>query len=192
MEAMARMLVMVTKGLVQGGRAQPIIRTQILQCFRCQGWGHMARECPITSLSFKTALVEPREYAASPPPVTATPANGRPLTFPPQSMDWGQASMKVAQQTGLQEATPVIPFLNPDPITHLVGWSSEAPSNCRWAEGDCINQFGGTGFQCELLVLSMNDPEGSPSGQVVRTWGSWRLCHPIPGICGSESYRFRV
>ena len=35
--------------------------------------------------------------------------------------------MKTAQQTGPQEVTPTVPFLNPHPITCLVGWSDEAP-----------------------------------------------------------------
>ena len=35
-------------------------------------------------------------------------------------------SMKAAQRTGQVEAAPV-PFLNPDPITHMVGHSNEAP-----------------------------------------------------------------
>ena len=34
--------------------------------------------------------------------------------------------MRAAQRTGQQEAAPV-PFLYPDPITHLVGYSNEAP-----------------------------------------------------------------
>ena len=34
--------------------------------------------------------------------------------------------MRAAQKTGQQEAAPV-PFLNPDPITHLVGHPNEAP-----------------------------------------------------------------
>ena len=37
----------VTKGLAQGGRTQPIGGTHIsLQCFKCQGWDHMAGDCP--------------------------------------------------------------------------------------------------------------------------------------------------
>ena len=35
-------------------------------------------------------------------------------------------SMRAAQRMGQQEAAPV-PFLNPDPISHLVGCSNEAP-----------------------------------------------------------------
>ena len=35
-------------------------------------------------------------------------------------------TMKVAQKKGWPEVTPV-PFLNPDPIAHLVGCSNEAP-----------------------------------------------------------------
>ena len=35
--------------------------------------------------------------------------------------------MKTAKWWGKQEVTMDIPFLNPDPMTHLVGWSNEAP-----------------------------------------------------------------
>ena len=35
--------------------------------------------------------------------------------------------MVVAQKTGPQKATPTVPFLNPEPIAYLVGWSNEAP-----------------------------------------------------------------
>ena len=52
------------------------------QCFRCQGQGHMARECPTPVI----ALNQPwgnQGNAAHPPPMTATPANSRPCAFPP-------------------------------------------------------------------------------------------------------------
>ena len=37
------------------------------------------------------------------------------------------ANMKAARQRGKWEVTPSIPFLNPDPIPHLMGQSNEAP-----------------------------------------------------------------
>ena len=54
-----------------------------LQCSRCQGWGHMARECP-TQVSALNQPGRNQGNVAQPSPVTATPANSRPLTFPPQ------------------------------------------------------------------------------------------------------------
>ena len=52
-----------------------------LQCFRCQGWGHMAQECPTPA----TALNQSggtKGMQPNPPPATA---NSRPPTFPPQT-----------------------------------------------------------------------------------------------------------
>ena len=96
-----------------------------LQCFRCQGWGHMARECPTSPLP----LNQPgRNWGnvAHPLPATAGPANNRPQHSHPNPR-LRLTSMRVAWQTGLKEVTPTVPFLNLDPIACLVGWSSEAP-----------------------------------------------------------------
>ena len=90
----------------------------------CQGWGHMARECP-TQHCFKSGQRELGE-CGSPPPATVAPANSRPLPFLPQPRQ-RPASMKAAWWTGLWEVAPVVPFLNPDQTAHLVGWSNEAP-----------------------------------------------------------------
>ena len=53
------------------------------QCFRCQGWGHMALGMSHSSHSFKpvwgTEGMQP-----NPPPATAATANSRPPAFPPQ------------------------------------------------------------------------------------------------------------
>ena len=53
-----------------------------LQCFRCQGWGHMAWEFPTPA----TALNQSRgtEGMWPNPPATATTASSRPPTSPPQ------------------------------------------------------------------------------------------------------------
>ena len=48
--------------------------------------------------------------------------------------------MQMAQQTSTWEVTPVVPFLNPNPIAHLVGQSNEVPVFVN-GEGYCINWF---------------------------------------------------
>ena len=52
----------------QGG-AQSTRDSNTLQCFRCQGWGHMARECATPA---KTLNKEggPRGMQSNPPPTT--------------------------------------------------------------------------------------------------------------------------
>ena len=95
-----------------------------LQCCRCQGWGHMARECP-TPVSASNQPRGNQGNVAHPLLVKAAPASNRPYT---SLTNLGQrpAGIRAAQQTGPRETTPIIPFLNPDPIAHLVG-SNEAP-----------------------------------------------------------------
>ena len=73
----------VTKGLVQGGRVQPIAGIQSPSNASGPGLGHMARECPTSAL----ALNHPRgnqgnvTYSLQ---ATATLANSRLLAFQPQ------------------------------------------------------------------------------------------------------------
>ena len=73
---------------------------------------------------FKPVQREPSK--CGPPPLApAKTVNSRPLAFPlwPKPKP---TTMKVTQKKGWPEVTTV-PFLNPDPIAHLVGCSNEAP-----------------------------------------------------------------
>ena len=53
-----------------------------LQCFRCQGWGHMAWACPTPAKTINQSMREPRECSPTPLAPAAT-ANSRPPSFPP-------------------------------------------------------------------------------------------------------------
>ena len=66
------------------------------QCFRCQGWDHMARECPTPALALNK-LGGNCGNVVYPLPAKVTPANSRPHPFPAQP----QTSTRAAQQTGL-------------------------------------------------------------------------------------------
>ena len=61
----------------------------------------------------------------NPSPVTATTAKSRPPTIPLQPQTKTD-QYESCPKDGQQKAAPV-PFLNSDPITHLVGHSNEAP-----------------------------------------------------------------
>ena len=98
--------------------------TSSLQCFRCQGWGHMAQECatPVKTLNQPGGN---QGNMAHPPPAPTTTANSRLPAFTP----WPKPKptiLKVAQKKGQPEVAPV-PFLNPDPDVHLVGCFNKAP-----------------------------------------------------------------
>ena len=59
--------------------------TSSLQCFRCQGWGHMAWECatPAKTLNQSRRNQGNKEIWPNPPSAPATTANSRPPAFPP-------------------------------------------------------------------------------------------------------------
>ena len=94
-----------------------------LQCFRCQGCGHMAWECPTatTALNQSGELREcgPTSHQHQPQHPTVGPQHSLP------DLGTRLTSMSIAQRMGQQGATPV-PFLNPEPIAHLVGCSNGA------------------------------------------------------------------
>ena len=81
-----------------------------LQCFRCQGWDHMARECATLAKPLKR-MGEPRECSQTPhKPQSINLQHSLPDPDPKLT------HMKAARRKGWQQVAP-IPFLNPDPIT---------------------------------------------------------------------------
>ena len=62
------------RGIIQAqngaqGGAQSTMDSNLLQCFRCQGLGHMARECT-TPAKMLTRIGEPEGMQSNPPPAT--------------------------------------------------------------------------------------------------------------------------
>ena len=88
------------------------------------GLGPYGMGMPHSSHSFKPVRGSQRNVA-QPPLATAAAANSRPQHSLPDPRT-NPTCMRAAQKKGQQEAAPD-PFLNPDPITHLVGCSNEAP-----------------------------------------------------------------
>ena len=90
------------------------------------GMGPHGQRVPYPTVHFKPAWGELRE--CGPPPGWSQPSKATisPSHFHP---DPGPrpATMKAARQRGKQKGIPAVSFLNLDPITHLVGWSNEAP-----------------------------------------------------------------
>ena len=96
-----------------------------LQCFRCQGWGHMAQECATLARALNqsrgkqgNAAQPPNQHQLQQP--TVGPKHSFPDPKPKLTI------LQVAQKKGWPEVIPV-PFLNPDSIPHLVGCSNKAP-----------------------------------------------------------------
>ena len=104
------------------------------------------------------------------------------------------ASLKTAQQTGQWEATPTVPFLNLDPIAHLVGESSEAPITNN---GQKVTMLINSGAQvssvsswfCKWMTLKVHpldrllSLEGT-GGLAIQYLGYVEVNLQIPGIKG--------
>ena len=115
-----------------------------LQGYKCQGWDHMARECP----TLASALNQPggtEGMQLTPWPATAAQGNNKPLAFPPQPL--AKTSNYEGHQTeGQVGGVPSHPLSKPrpnSPSSEAVQWNTH---NHWWAEGDCINQLEGTGL----------------------------------------------
>ena len=104
---------------VQGG-TQSNQGSNPLQCFRCQGWGHMAREC-VTPAALLNREGGPNGMWSNPlqqPTVSSKHSLLDPEPKPTQD--------KAFNKRGWKGITP-IPFLNPDPVVQLVGHANEVP-----------------------------------------------------------------
>ena len=102
------------------GNAQNMKDPNALQCFRCQGWGHMAREC--------TTPAKPLNKDGGNQGMQSNPHQPQSINLQHSLPDPKQKSTlkKAARRKGWQQVAPV-PFLNPDPTACLVGHSNEAP-----------------------------------------------------------------
>ena len=84
----------------------------------------MSRECPTSASALNQPegtdwmWLTPHQWQPSKAAVDSSHSHPKPRPR--------LASMKTAWQTGPWEVTLAVPFLNPDPIAHLVGWSNEA------------------------------------------------------------------
>ena len=95
-----------------------------LQCFRCQGWDHMAQECATPAKTLNQSGgpkgMQPSPHQQQLQMPTVGPQHSLPDPKPKLTI------LKVAQKKWQQEIAPV-PFLNPDTKAHLVGHSNEPP-----------------------------------------------------------------
>ena len=92
--------------------------------------------------------------------------------------------MKAARRKGWQQVAP-IPFLNPDPIAHLVGHSNEAPVIIDGQEVTALIDSGAqvssiSAQFCKELTLQIQ-----PLGWLLELEGMG-CSHPIPQICGGK------
>ena len=119
-----------------------------LQCFRCQGWGHMGRECPTSA----SALNQPWGNWG----IQLTPCQQKP---PQPAVGPMHSHPNFRQKTSLYEGSLINgPERNhpsyPIPESRswcLPGWMIQwGPCNCGWAKGDCINWLRCPRFQYQL------------------------------------------
>ena len=97
------------------GNVQSTKDPSSLQCFRCQGWGHMARECATPP---KTLNKDRGTEGMQPNPCQQQSTISTQHSLPDPKPKSTQ--MKAAKKRGSLEVTPV-PFLNPNLIACLGG-----------------------------------------------------------------------
>ena len=102
----------------QGG-GQSTRDSNLLQCFRCQSWGHIARECA-TPAKILNQDGGPKGMQSNPLKQQSVS-----LQHSLSHLEPKLTQAKAVNKKGQREIAP-IPFLNPDPVAHLVGHSNEA------------------------------------------------------------------
>ena len=93
------------------GNAQNAKDPNTLQCFKCQGWGHMARECATLAKVIKQGWKEPRECSQT--PCKSQSINSRHSLPDP---DLKPTHMKAARRKGWQQVSH--PNTIPQPRPH--------------------------------------------------------------------------
>ena len=146
-----------------------------LQCSRCQGWGHMARECatPAMQLNREGGLGECSQTPLQSHAVKSKHSLCNSKPKPTQD--------KVVKQKGWKGIAP-IPFLNPNPVAQLVGHANETlvvMDGCKVAAlVDSGAQVSNISAQlCEQLGLKIQ-----PLGQLLELEGTGGAAIPYLGF----------
>ena len=153
-----------------------------LQCLRCQGWDHMARECP-TPASVLNQLGGTEGMWLSPPQWQLSQPTIGPSTFPPKPLT--RTDQYVRGSTDMptrSDPNNPMPELGPNcSLGWMVQWGLH---HCWWAEDDCIDWLWGTGLQHKLWILWTNGHKGLPTRQATWARGYLRPSYPVPGVHG--------
>ena len=146
-----------------------------LQCFRCQGWGHMAGEC----VTLAKTLNKDRGTQGNvfKPPVVAV---NKLATFP----SWPQTKSEPNEGSQEERATRShpTPFLNPTPIAQLVEHSNKMPVVIDGQDVTALIELGAqvlsisTQF-CKDLTLPIQ-----PLGQLLELEGTEGAAIPYLGF----------
>ena len=156
-----------------------------LQCYRCQGWGHMAKECTTPAMQLNKEG-GPRGMQSNPLQSCAVkPKHSLCNPRPKPTQD------KADKQKGQKGITPIL-FLNPDPAAQLVGHANEAPVVMDGCEVTALVDLGAqvsniSARLCEELGLQIK-----PLGQLLELEGTGGAAIPylrfvevnlqVPGI----------
>ena len=162
-------------GSTQGTRS-----SSSLQCYRCQGWGHMAKECA-------TPAAQLNREGGTQGNVVKPPSNSQPVNTKHSLCDPKPklTQEKAVKQKGWKGITP-IPFLNPDPVAHLVGHANEASVVIDGREVTALVDLGAQVSNISVQLCEELDLEIQPLGPVVGIRGNRGCSHPLPQICRSK------
>ena len=162
----------------QGG-AQSMRDFNILQCFRCQGWGHMARECATPSKTLN------KEGETQQDTVSLQHSLSGPEPKPTQ--------VKAVPKKEWKGIAP-IPFLNPDLVAWLVGCANNMPVVIDGHEVTALIDLGAQVLNISMQLCKDLGLEIQPLGWLLELEGTGGAAIPylrfvevnfqIPGIRG--------
>ena len=159
-----------------------------LQCFRCQGWGHMVRECA-TAAKMLNQDGGTQGNAVKTPLQQQSVSLQHSLSGPKPKL----TQVKAVNRKGQREIAP-IPFLNPDAVAHLVGHANEASVAVDRQEVTALIDLGVQVSNISMQLCEDLDLEIQPLGWLLELEGTGGAAIPylvfvevnlqIPGIRG--------